>query len=247
MASETSAARALVASCPACAELHADLVSIMAATTALPAPRRTRDFRLTEADAARLRPRGWRRFIGAFGGPRLAFTRPLAGSLVALGVAGLVLASIPGFFGSTSSESGSGTLAPAAAAPAGSGLGGTGFGAAVKQPAASGGENDAALASPVQAVPAASAAPASAGPSDGRTVAGIGEGAVPTAGPAAPAATTVAPSAAANVAPSAATTGPPPAATTSSTPAFPLLAASIVLVALGLGLFALRWMAGRPA
>ena len=39
-------ARSLVAECPACAELLADLRAIAAATAVLPAPRRTRDFRL---------------------------------------------------------------------------------------------------------------------------------------------------------------------------------------------------------
>ncbi|MGH2463848.1 MAG: hypothetical protein ACRDGI_00155, partial [Candidatus Limnocylindrales bacterium] len=83
--SEAGRARALVASCPACAEIESDLRSIIAATAALPAPRRSRDFRLTEADAIRLRGTAWRRFVGRFGGPRLAFTRPLATGLVALG------------------------------------------------------------------------------------------------------------------------------------------------------------------
>ncbi len=43
-----------VARCPACAALHQELLALSAATAALPAPARTRDFRLTAADAARL-------------------------------------------------------------------------------------------------------------------------------------------------------------------------------------------------
>jgi hypothetical protein len=43
-----------VASCAACARLHADLVAITAASRTLPAPARTRDFRLTAADVSRL-------------------------------------------------------------------------------------------------------------------------------------------------------------------------------------------------
>ena len=36
-----------VARCPACAALHQELLALSAATAALPAPARTRDFRLT--------------------------------------------------------------------------------------------------------------------------------------------------------------------------------------------------------
>jgi len=43
-----------VARCPACAALHQELLALSAATQALPAAPRTRDFRLTSADAARL-------------------------------------------------------------------------------------------------------------------------------------------------------------------------------------------------
>jgi len=57
---ERTTATVQLAACPACAQLHDDLRSIMAATADLPAPRRTRDFELTEADAARLRRTGWR-------------------------------------------------------------------------------------------------------------------------------------------------------------------------------------------
>lgn len=96
-------ARAWVAECPACAELVADLRAIAAATAALPPPRRTRDFRLTEADAARLRPAGWRGLVGRFGSPTFAFTRPLAAGMATLGIAGLLLATIPSGLGGASS------------------------------------------------------------------------------------------------------------------------------------------------
>jgi hypothetical protein len=89
-------ARQLVAECPACAELLADLRAIVAATADLPAPPRTRDFRLTEADAARLRPAGWRGLLARLGSPGFAFTRPLAAGLTTLGIAGLLLATLPG-------------------------------------------------------------------------------------------------------------------------------------------------------
>jgi hypothetical protein len=96
---EADAARALVAECPACAALLADLRALASATTALPATRRPRDFRLTQADAARLRPGGWRQFLRRFGDPDLSFTRPLAMGLTTLGIAGLLLTALPGGFG----------------------------------------------------------------------------------------------------------------------------------------------------
>ncbi len=117
---EADEARALVAACPACARLETDVRSIMAATTALPVPQRSRDFRLTEADAARLRPSGWRRILEPFARPRLAFTRPLAGGLVTLGIAGLILASIP----TGAAPAGEATTAGDAAGPAAPALSG---------------------------------------------------------------------------------------------------------------------------
>ncbi len=112
-------ARSQLADCPACAELLADLRAIVAATAALPAPRRTRDFRLTEADAARLRPAGWRGLLARIGSPSFAFTRPLATGLATLGLAGLILASLPaGLGGSAASapEAGRDTTGSAAGA-----------------------------------------------------------------------------------------------------------------------------------
>jgi hypothetical protein len=120
-AAEATQAGALTSSCPACAQLETDLRSIIAATSGLPAPRRTRDFRLTDADAARLRRTGWRRLVGRFGDPRLAFTRPLATGLLALGIAGLVFASAPSFL----VAGGASTAAQAPVAGALSGLPGS--------------------------------------------------------------------------------------------------------------------------
>jgi anti-sigma factor RsiW len=97
-------ARRLIAECADCATLHADLIALAAASRALPAPAiRTRDFRLSAADAARLRPSGWRRVIVAFGSPRDGLTRPLAAGLTTLGLAGLLIGTIPsGLFGAAS-------------------------------------------------------------------------------------------------------------------------------------------------
>ena len=112
---EASAARALVAECPACAELLSDLRLIAAATAVLPAPSRTRDFRLTEADAARLRPGGWRGLVARFGTPSYAFAKPLGAGLATLGIAGLILASIPAGLGGSASSALSGVPAGGAA------------------------------------------------------------------------------------------------------------------------------------
>jgi hypothetical protein len=110
-ARDAATARTLVAECPACAELLTDLSLIASATAELPAASRTRDFRLTDADAARLRPVGWRGLVARFGTPNFAFTKPLATGLTTLGIVGLLLATIPANFGSAS---GSAALAPEA-------------------------------------------------------------------------------------------------------------------------------------
>jgi hypothetical protein len=93
---EAARATELAAGCRGCAAVVSDIRGLMAATAALPAPVRTRDFRLTDGDAARLRPAGWRGLVAAFGDARLAFTRPLAAGLVTIGFAGLLVAVVPG-------------------------------------------------------------------------------------------------------------------------------------------------------
>ncbi len=93
------------ASCPDCLALHADLVLLAAAMPDAALPARPRDYTLSEADAARLRPAGWRRWLAAIGTSRDAVTRPLAVGLTTIGLAGLLVASVPGIlpFGSASS------------------------------------------------------------------------------------------------------------------------------------------------
>ena len=89
-------AEALVATCDDCAALNRDLVALSAATRALPTPTRPREFTLSADDAERLRPKGWRRLIVGFGSSRDLFSRPLAIGLTTLGLAGLLVATIPG-------------------------------------------------------------------------------------------------------------------------------------------------------
>jgi len=95
-AAERVATDALVRDCPDCAALVVDLRLIRAATVALPVPPRRRDFRLTDEDAARLRPAGWRRLVATFASARLAFTAPLGAGLVAIGVVAGLVTVVPG-------------------------------------------------------------------------------------------------------------------------------------------------------
>jgi hypothetical protein len=92
-------AEALLVACSGCAALRDDLAAIRGAMTSLPVPARRRDFRLTEADAARLRPSGWRRLVAWLVAPG-STVRPLATGLATLGVVGLLLtAGLPGVGG----------------------------------------------------------------------------------------------------------------------------------------------------
>jgi hypothetical protein len=88
--------RLLVESCGDCRALHADLVAIAGVTRSTPPalPRRTADFRLTDADVARLaspvqRLRAW------LAGPRGAMTTPIAAGLATLGIAAILISNVP--------------------------------------------------------------------------------------------------------------------------------------------------------
>ncbi len=93
---ELDTALAQVAACPECATLHHDLRAIALALPALPAPARRRDFRLTPAQAASLRPSAWRRLLAPLAGPRFAFAGPLGTGLATLGIAGFLVAGAAG-------------------------------------------------------------------------------------------------------------------------------------------------------
>jgi len=95
---ERARAEELLAACSDCEQLYDDLVALSAATRAMFLPVRPREFILTAADAERLRVRGWRRLLGAIGSSRDVFTRPLALGLTTLGLAGLMVATIPSVF-----------------------------------------------------------------------------------------------------------------------------------------------------
>jgi hypothetical protein len=105
-------------SCPGCGALHADLLSLQRAVRDAWTPSRPRDLRLSVADALRLRRRSWRQRFATIGGPGDAFTRPLALSVTALGLVGLLLTAIPvglpmGAAGAASTEFGRTTVAAA--------------------------------------------------------------------------------------------------------------------------------------
>jgi hypothetical protein len=110
-AREAEAARLAIAGCGACAALEADLRAIAAATRDLGAPgeatsiRAPRDFRLSAADAARLRRHGALGLArpSAWVGGR---ARGLGGALATLGLVGLLVSTgLPGFSGGAASPS----------------------------------------------------------------------------------------------------------------------------------------------
>ena len=90
----------LVTDCTHCALVRDDLVALAAELRTLPAPRRTRDFRLTADQAAALKPTGWRRLLGVFGSSGFRFATPLGTTMATLGIAGLLLAAVPSLPGS---------------------------------------------------------------------------------------------------------------------------------------------------
>ena len=158
----------LTRTCADCAALQDDLVAVARATAAAPPPvsTRPRDFRLTAADADRLRPTAWRRLVAIVRSPS-ALSRPLGVSLSTLGLVGLLVGNVQlgAFGGSSAALPAAAAGAPAAAsseafapnpdmvlAPAASAGGGTStaVGAASAAPVASFGQDAAgAAASPL--------------------------------------------------------------------------------------------------
>jgi hypothetical protein len=247
---DAAQAQALLTDCPDCAELYADLQAIASATAALAAPRRTRDFRLTDADAARLRPSGWRGALARLGSPSFAFTRPLAAGLATLGIAGLLLASLPAALLGSAASSSEHILSTV-----GNSVGGAGGGAYAASPGSSaapafgpevsspvtgtdaGGPSAAPSAAASAAAPSAVApAPAtdsSGGSTTGGTKSGVGLDA--SRAPQDGGATGTPPKAV-----------PEPGAEGGAGPS-PLVVLSLVLLAAGLGLGSLRLIARRVA
>ena len=68
-------ATSLVERCAECAQLHDDVLAVARATKALPPAVRTRDFRISPEQAAKLSPAGWRRFVAGLAAPGGLFSR----------------------------------------------------------------------------------------------------------------------------------------------------------------------------
>lgn len=183
-ATDRDHALTLTRSCAECAELHDDLLAIARATASVPPiAARSRDFRLTPADAARLRPAGLRGLVARFAGAPRAVTRPLGAGLAAIGLVGLLIgnapAIIPGSAASPDTHSSAGGVSAEnqAASP-----GADALVPARPVPAASGGPQLVASA----AASAAAESTTSGGPSpssDGRTSVDSGASSRPSANP----------------------------------------------------------------
>lgn len=133
-AAGSARADALVRRCDECRMLADDLREIRVATSALPAATRTRDFRLSAEDARRLGSRRrWLAALVGLGGARVA--RPLAGAMTALGLAGLLLVTLPTGQPAGSSRQAAPFGADATGQPAASAATAPGAGASVAEPA----------------------------------------------------------------------------------------------------------------
>jgi hypothetical protein len=153
---------ALTRSCVECATLHDDLRALARATASAPPPiaARPRDFRLTPADAARLRPSGWRRLVAAASSSRVIFSRPLGAGLATLGLVGLLVGNVQLSMGSSAGAA----PAPQAAASAAAAAAPAGAPGITNYDAASGATGGAAEGQVPVLAPAASAAAASTAP-----------------------------------------------------------------------------------
>jgi hypothetical protein len=147
-------AEALVAGCAECAQLATDLRLIASATAALPPVGRPRDFTIAPEQAARLRPTSWRSLANRLGWIRGDFGRVLAAGLTTLGLAGLLVLSIPAQFAGR----------PALLNPVGNGAGGAAAPSGAAAAPSGAAPSEAPVLAPSYASPAASAAPAASGP-----------------------------------------------------------------------------------
>jgi hypothetical protein len=94
-AADASLVTSWLSGCDQCASLRDDLAAIAEAHRAMPVPARATDYRLSDADAARLSHRGWRGLVSMIGTSRDLVTRPLALGLTAIGIAGLLVTAGP--------------------------------------------------------------------------------------------------------------------------------------------------------
>ena len=170
---EADAARERLSACADCRLLASDLLAISRATSELPAPIRTRDFRISPEVAARLRRSGLRSWLSRLAGGldgasgRLVPLQRLAAATVAIGLVMAVVTSPVGIPGFSSGGTALRTVGQAVSGPEGAasaaGAVPTAAPAAAAAPAASAAGPAAMAAAPASAAPAF-AAPASAGP-----------------------------------------------------------------------------------
>lgn len=92
---DRAVAAAWARACATCAALLADLLTIRRAIPEATIPLRSRDYRLTATQASALRHGPLRAWFAALGTARDTITRPIAASLVGLGLAGLLLGTVP--------------------------------------------------------------------------------------------------------------------------------------------------------
>lgn len=86
ISAEAEEGRRLVEQCADCARLADDLRLLRTSVARLPTPARTRNFRLTQAQADSLRGSAFDRFLRRLAAPRLAMLRPVAGVALAMGL-----------------------------------------------------------------------------------------------------------------------------------------------------------------
>lgn len=85
----------LVRRCGECADLAADIKRISQSVAQLPAPRRTRDFRLTAEQADKLRGSAFERFFRTLTGSGWTVLRPVAGVALSIGLVMSVVGYLP--------------------------------------------------------------------------------------------------------------------------------------------------------
>ncbi len=113
-------ARALVRRCSECAALAADITAISGSVAQLPAPPRTRDFRLTSDQAARMRGSRLDRWLRTITGSGWATVRPVAAVALSVGLVMSVVGALPivGAAGSAPADNMFAANAPTPLAPA---------------------------------------------------------------------------------------------------------------------------------
>jgi hypothetical protein len=92
---EVDEARELVEACSDCEALAADIRSLSVAMAQLPDARRTRDFRLSPEQADRLRGSWLERLMRTLAAPSLGMLRPVAGVAMSIGLAMVIIGSLP--------------------------------------------------------------------------------------------------------------------------------------------------------